>query len=155
MCNSCSRNISLSGSEPFDCILLYSSSTSNISKTSAVNKAKQTEENSAIKWITYETWLTHFELLARNLLYSHPKKSEPSKETYETGPAARNKLKTRIHLAYGGTETTQNFCIIFCGFSRQHTHSHAYIQTLGVLWPHTKEKLWHSCRGKGEIIRKK
>lgn len=147
MCISCSRNISLSGSEPFDCILLYSSSTSNISKTSAVNKAKQTEENSAIKWITYETWPTHFELLARNLLYSYPKKSEPSKETYESGQAAWTKLKTRIHLPYGGTETTQNFCIIFCGFSMQHTHSHAYIQTLGQLWPHTQRRSFDTVAG--------
>lgn len=28
----------------------------------------------------------------------------------------------------------------------QQTHSHTYIHLHGVVWPHTKERLWHSCR---------
>lgn len=109
--------------------------------------AKQTEENSAIKWITYETWPTHFKLLAKNLLHSYPKKielTEPTKwtkETYETGQAARTKLKTRIQLPYGETETTQNFCIIFCGFFHAaDTLAHICIYTYMEWFGHTQRR---------------
>lgn len=97
----------------------------------SVNKQTKTEQQTLkIKWITYETWPTHFLVSGQKLaLCSYPNETHKTNEGNLRNRTSRKNWthNTRIHLPYKETETTQkllhNFLWVF------HTHTRTNVQT--------------------------